>query len=690
MSSSASALLPRALLAALVPLLVACSRAPTTDLNVTKFDDSNDGQCTSRDCSLREAVLAANATEQAETILLPPGTYTLTLAGGGEEAAASGDLDLVGEVTVTAAGEADPASVVVDASQLGDRAFHLLSGSATVKGLTVLGGEAEAGGAIRVDAASSLSLLQANIQGGQATGAGGGGAVYSEGSLTLEGATITGALSVTRGGALMNIGTASLVDSTVRDNAAYQSGGGIANLGTLTITGGLIQLNYAREKDYPLPNPAGEGGGLSNLGSLDLVNVNVTDNHASSRGGGIFSTGTLTMQGGRIDYDEAVSGGDLTLDGNAQASLSDVVLVGYAKAEGSAIFVASTARAVLTRLIASGRTEGDGGVIYNAGELTVSDSLIENGVGDHGGAIFNSGTATIENSTIQVSKARVEGGGIYSSGSIRLMGSTVEQNEAVTGGGLYLSGSATLENCTVSGNTSDTQGGGIWTQAGTIQVVHCTITDNAAVEGSGVYLGADLQLANSILALNPGSTDCAGPGTAIGRGNLQGDASCALPLTGNLAGVDPLLDRLRPNGDRPATHALLPGSPAIDAADALLCLRTDESGASRPQGDGCDSGAVEAANTGEATLVPVGTAGYTPTPGEASAAGLSPAACRSRPSAGARTLTTITEGQTVPVVGRTDDSAWLQVVPIGRVTCWVAVDGVTLQGSLERVPVVTP
>jgi CSLREA domain-containing protein len=62
MSSTASAWLRRALLAALVSIVAACSRAPTTDLNVTKFDDTNDGQCTSRDCSLREAVLAANAT----------------------------------------------------------------------------------------------------------------------------------------------------------------------------------------------------------------------------------------------------------------------------------------------------------------------------------------------------------------------------------------------------------------------------------------------------------------------------------------------------------------------------------------------------------------------------------------------------------------------------------------------------
>ena len=682
----------RALLAALAWALAACSRGPTSDLTVTKFDDTNDGECTSRDCSLREAVLAANATDQAEIIHLPEGTFALTLIGAGEDGAASGDLDVVGEVTLTvgSAQEGAASVVVVDAGKLGDRAFHVVSGAATFIGFTVQGGEAEAGGAILVDATADLTLQQVVIQGGRATGAGGGGGVYSEGSLTVEGSTLAGGLSVSRGGGLTNIGSASLVDSVVRDNSAYESGGGIANLGTMTITGGSIQLNYAREKDYPAAEPVAEGGGISNLGSLDLVNVSVTDNHASAWGGGISSVGVLNMEGGRIDYDEARSAAALMVTGNGEANLSDVTIVGFAQADGGAVYIAPTARATLTRLVATGKTEGDGGVIYNAGELTVAESVIENGFADHGGGIYNSGDLTIESTTFQVDKARIEGGGIYSVGSLRLASSTLQHNEAMTGAGLYLAGAASLENCTISGNTAHIQGGGVWTGAGTIQMTHCTVTANTATEGGGVYYEGDLQLANSIVGLNLGAADCAGPGHAAGRGNLQSDGSCALPLTGNLAGVDPLLDRLTPAGDLPATHGLQPGSPAINAGDSLLCLAEDQRGVIRPQAGGCDSGAYEAEAASEATLVPVGSVGYTPSPGEVMAVGLGLAACESEPSTASRTLTMIVEAQVVPVLGRTEDSAWLQVIPVNRVTCWVSAAEVSLQGSLERVPIISP
>ena len=682
----------RVLLAALAWVLAACSRGPTSDLIVTKFDDTNDGECTSRDCSLREAVTAANATEQAEIIHLPEGTYTLTLTGSGEDGAVSGDLDLVGEVTLRVESADDgPAPVaIVDAGSLGERAFHIVSGAATLIGFTVQGGEAEAGGAILVDPPAGLTLQQMVVQGGRATGAGGGGLVYSEGSLTAEGSTFAGGLSLSRGGGLTNIGSASLVDSVVRDNSAYELGGGIANLGTMTITGGSIQLNYAREKDYPAPDPVADGGGISNLGTLDLVNVNVTDNHASAWGGGISSVGVLHMDGGRIDYDEAWSAAALMLTGSGEATLSDVTIVGFAQADGGAIYIGPTAQATLTRLVATGKTEGDGGVIYNAGELTVAGSVIENGFADHGGGIFNSGNLTVESTTFQVDTARIEGGGIYSVGSLHLSTSTLLQNGAMTGAGLYLAGAASLENCTISGNTADTNGGGLWTGAGTIQMTHCTVTANTAPEGSGVFYEADLQLANSIVGLNVGATDCAGPGHAAGRGNLQSDGSCALPLTGNQAGVDPLLERLTSAGDLPATHGLKPGSPAIDAADSLLCLATDQRGVIRPQAGGCDSGAYEAENSTEATLVPVGSVGYTPSPGETLAVGLGPAACLSKPSTGSRTLTTMAEAQTVPISGRTEDSAWLQVIPVGRLACWVSAADVSLQGSLERVPIITP
>src|SRR5207245_8353591 len=55
-------------------------------------------------CTLRAAVQEANASPGADTIMLPAGTYKLKLAGIDEDAAATGDLDIVGDVTIVGAG----------------------------------------------------------------------------------------------------------------------------------------------------------------------------------------------------------------------------------------------------------------------------------------------------------------------------------------------------------------------------------------------------------------------------------------------------------------------------------------------------------------------------------------------------------------------------------------------------------
>jgi CSLREA domain-containing protein len=71
---------------------------------VTKTADSNDGVCTV-DCSLREAIIAANADSGADIIALPAGTYALTLTGQNEDSAATGDLDIAGSLIVSRSAE---------------------------------------------------------------------------------------------------------------------------------------------------------------------------------------------------------------------------------------------------------------------------------------------------------------------------------------------------------------------------------------------------------------------------------------------------------------------------------------------------------------------------------------------------------------------------------------------------------
>ena len=89
-----------------VALMVASHATPAqaATFTVTKTADTNDGTCDA-DCSLREAIGAANAAAGADTITLPAGIYTLSIAGASENANATGDLDITADLNITGAGQ---------------------------------------------------------------------------------------------------------------------------------------------------------------------------------------------------------------------------------------------------------------------------------------------------------------------------------------------------------------------------------------------------------------------------------------------------------------------------------------------------------------------------------------------------------------------------------------------------------
>jgi len=89
--------------------------AHAATFNVTTEDDGGPG-------SLRQAIIDANLTVAADTINLPDGTYTLTLGGAGEDAAASGDLDITENLTIVGDGQD---TTIIDGNEL-DRVFHII------------------------------------------------------------------------------------------------------------------------------------------------------------------------------------------------------------------------------------------------------------------------------------------------------------------------------------------------------------------------------------------------------------------------------------------------------------------------------------------------------------------------------------------------------------------------------------
>jgi len=160
------------------------------------------------------------------------------------------------------------------------------------------------------------------------------------------------------------------------------------------------------------------------------------------------------------------------------------------------------------------------------------------------------------------------------------------------GGGIHIA-AATLTNVTLTGNKAGTDGGGISNDPG-----HDTVLKNTVVAGAG-------------------GANCSGLITSSGN-NLDADATCGLSGPGDLTGVDPKLGSLQDNGGPTQTHALLAGSPAIDAADDSACPGHDQRGIARPldgNGDGyvaCDIGSFESNVAPPPTAPPVATT--TPTP----------------------------------------------------------------------------
>jgi hypothetical protein len=273
-----------------------------------------------------------------------------------------------------------------------------------------------------------------------------------------------------------------------------------------------------------------------------------------------------------------------------------------------------------------------GGGIRNEGTLTVEDCLITQNSASAGGGILNDGSLTVINSTISDNVARgghnryVEcstGGGMKNmTGRATLINTTISGNTAEgKGGGIHVACPAmqVLINSTISGNTTMNDGGGIFLN-GEGRFTHATITDNTAVNGGGIYIEGSgerdvirgqLSYTHTIIAGNTATrpnysvADCfTGDHATIATNadNFVGDGSCNAVFSGDPL-LEPLADSVADFSDVshiPQTHALQPGSPAINAVTADECgVETDQRGAPRPHGSGCDLGAFEAQTTEE-------------------------------------------------------------------------------------------
>lgn len=259
-----------------------------------------------------------------------------------------------------------------------------------------------------------------------------------------------------------------------------------------------------------------------------------------------------------------------------------------------------------TLLLDPGDSSRGGGAIRNSGVLTLREvRLTDNQVQDdagvsEGGALYNQGECSLISSSLYANTAN-QGGAIWNGpgATMRVDGTTVRQNSGMAGGGIVNQGRMYLNNSTVSNNRiagdETCRGAGI-RNSGVLEIIHCTIVANRSdSSGAGLYNEGELTGTNTLFAANEGA-NCrlSSPVSSLG-GNLDSDNSCGLTHETDSAGLDPLLGPLRDNGGPTWTHALLPGSPAIDSGRDLANqgIVHDQRGEVRPQGPGYDIGAVE-------------------------------------------------------------------------------------------------
>ncbi|CAN1211352.1 Filamentous haemagglutinin FhaB/tRNA nuclease CdiA-like TPS domain-containing protein [Tumidithrix helvetica PCC 7403] len=427
--------------------------------------------------------------------------------------------------------------------------------------------------------------------------------------------TIVTANSGSDGAGLANNGTATLTNVTLRNNTAADDGGGIKNAGLLTISNSTISNNTA----IGTSGTSG-GGGIINVtsGTLNLNNTIVSGNNARV-GGGLRNDGTVTIDGVTFSGNTASSfGGAIARTNNSTLAIANSILSGNTAQTGGGFF--GIGAVTLTNSTISGNfASNNGGGIANVGAVTLTNSTVSgNSASNNGGGITNIGAITLTNSTVSGNFAGNNGGGIANVGAVTLTNSTVSGNSASNnGGGITNIGAVTLTNSTVSGNFAGNNGGGIFGISNST-ITNSTITNNTADadrngtgDGGGIFRsGGTFTIRNSVVAGNfdrglqaPDlGSNVVGAGFVNGGNNLIGanDGFAVIfpnsALIGTIANpVDPKLAPLGNYGGTTQTHALLPGSVALDAGNnALAPIGTDQRGATRIFGGTVDIGAFEA------------------------------------------------------------------------------------------------
>ena len=350
-------------------------------------------------------------------------------------------------------------------------------------------------------------------------------------------------------------------------NQSIIDGSNGANMFTpaVSIDGSKISGLSINIEDLAIQNgTARSGGGVYVFNAAFVLlkdvllsqNTVIKDNHPDEGGAGVYAYADKGVGGSfhnlnilnstiqNNDGEGVVVFGNVNLDVDT-SSISQ-------NNDTGVIFGGDGTKATLLMADISNNHNGGLSVIYQNDLVTVTDTTIDGNQGDYTGGIFNNGDLTLEQSTIS-------------------------NNTGGVGGGLFNGYKVTAQNDTISGNAvvpyiyayypDNGSGGGIYNygNTGSFDATNLTIANNSAsVKGGGIYNSSNMPgtIQDTLFASNTGGNCAFSVAAPTIVTDMSNDNSCP----GFMVAADPQIGPLADNGGKTMTHALLPGSPAIDAA----------------------------------------------------------------------------------------------------------------------------
>ena len=360
-----------------------------------------------------------------------------------------------------------------------------------------------------------------------------------------------------------------------------------ATTGDFTLTG--LSLTGGRTIDNSISSVGlGSGGAVRSLttGNLTIEKSTISGNSTEGnygRGGGIFSTRNLTLTGSTVSNNStsgigAVGGGVFAFSATlTDSTVSDNRTTGTSSASnGGGIYSVRDTALNQSRVSGNSSSNRGGGIYSFDGSITLTDSTVSgNSAASRGGGIESKRSVTLNDSTLSGNVAILPGGGIYARVDVTLTNSTVSGNRTTggyaVGGGIAVFRNLTITNSTVSGNRTamlNASGGGIWHDSGAFAITNSIVAGNTAAGGMN-----DIRQGG-------GSFDV----------NFSLIQQTGLTFTGgdNIIGMPANLGLLANNGGPTQTHALLAGSPALDAGDPAAMAGVGDTPLFEQRGAGFD------------------------------------------------------------------------------------------------------